>query len=114
MTRSPQEILTDHLAAVASEDMAAILKDYREDAVVLTAQGALVGLPGVELIFTQALEMLPKPEFNVKSITSHEGALLLQWALTSPGGRVNDGVDTFVFEGDAIRLQTISFTVEPL
>jgi len=36
VTRSPQEILSDHLAAVEHGDIATIVEDYREDAVLLT------------------------------------------------------------------------------
>jgi len=39
---------------------------------------------------------------------------LFQWTLISPAGRVNDGVDTFVFADGVIRLQTSAFTVQPI
>ena len=90
------------------------MKNFGEDATILAAQGALEGLAGVELFFTQAFEMLPNPEFSVTSMTYSRDAVLLRWTATAPTGRINDGVDTFVFADDAIRLETTSFTVEPL
>lgn len=114
MTRSPQEILSDHLAAVENGDIATIVEDYREDAVLLTSQGALEGRSGLEMFYTQALAMLPQPKFGVESAIYGGDALLVQWTLISPAGRVNDGVDTFVFADGVIRLQTSAFTVQPI
>ena len=39
MTRSAQEVVEAHLAAVAQGDLATILKDYRDDVVIVTPQG---------------------------------------------------------------------------
>lgn len=114
MTRSPQEILSDHLAAVEHGDVATIVEDYREDAVVLTSQGALEGRSAIEMFYTQALAMLPQPKFAIDSAIYAGDALLVQWTLISPAGLVNDGVDTFVFADGAIRLQTMAFTVQPI
>ena len=48
MTRSAQEVVEAHLDALAQRDPAAILKDFRDDAFVVTPQGALEGLSGIE------------------------------------------------------------------
>src|SRR3954468_12489820 len=114
MTRTPQEIIADHGAAVAKLDLSAILKDYREDSVILTSQGALEGLAGVESFYKQALGMLPEAEFSVVSVTYGADAALMLWSAFFVAGEIKDGVDTFVFDQGAIRLQTISFTFEPL
>jgi hypothetical protein len=114
MTRTPQEIIADHGMALAKLDLAEILKDYRADSVVLTSQGVLEGLAGVEAFYRQALDMLPKAEFSVVSITYGADAALMHWTAFSVAGEIKDGVDSFVFEDGAIRLQTVSFTFEPL
>ena len=114
MTRTPQEIIADHGAALTTLDLSGILKDYRDDSVILTSQGALEGLAGVETFYTQALEMLPEVKFSVVSVTYGADAALMLWTAVSIAGEIKDGVDTFVFDHGAIRLQTISFTFEPL
>jgi len=44
----------------------------------------------------------------------YEGDVLyIEWSAVSEKTRVTDGVDTFVFAGDAIRVQTVRCTVEP-
>jgi hypothetical protein len=113
MTRSAQEVVEAHLDALVQGDPAAILKDFRDDALVVTPQGALEGLSGVEAFFTQALTALPELKVSVKSIVYAGDIVLLQWTAASPAGHVNDGVDTFVVEDGAIKVQTSSFSVEP-
>lgn len=65
MIRSPQEVFSAHIAAVTDRDVTAILQDYREDAVLLTPQGAMEGRSGVETFYTQALAALPQLEMTV-------------------------------------------------
>ena len=114
MTRSPQEVFTAHTNALAELDIVAILQDYREDAVLLTSQGAMEGHSGVETFYTQALAALPHIEINYTSAVYAGDALLVQWTAFSTAGRITDGVDTFIFADGAIRLQTSTFTIEPM
>jgi ketosteroid isomerase-like protein len=113
MTRSPQEVFADHLAALAVRDVTAIGKDYAEDALFLTAQGAITGRDGVEAFFRQALEMLPDVEFQVGPTVFGGDSLLVWWTATATAGHVDDGVDTLTFSDGSIRLQSSSFTIEP-
>jgi len=114
MTRSPQEVFTAHKTALAQRDAVAIVQDFREDAVLLTAQGAMEGRSGVETFYTQALAALPQMEINYTSAVYAGDALLVQWTASSTAGRITDGVDTFIFADGAIRLQTSAFTIEPM
>ena len=113
MTRSAQEVVEAHLAAVAKGDLVTILKDYRDDVVIVTPQGVLEGHSGVEAFFTQALTALPGLKLSPKSIVYARDVALLLWTATSTAGRVNDGVDTYVLEDGAIKFETVAFTVEP-
>ncbi len=113
LTRTPEQILTAHVLAVTNGDLPQILQDYSDDAVFLTPQGALNGREGVESFYVQALASLPGLELQATSVTSGGSALLVNWTGTSPAGSIADGVDTFVFADDSIKLQTSSFTVQP-
>ena len=113
MTRSPQEVFADHLAALALRDVAAIGKDYAEDAWLLTSQGAVEGREGVEQFFRQAFEMLPDVEFQIGPKVFGGDALLVWWTATATVGYVDDGVDTLRFSDGLIRLQAGSFTIKP-
>ena len=112
MTRSPDDVLQDHVRAVNSGDMQAILADYADHAQVLTAQGALKGKPGVEAFFTQALTLLPGAQLAVDKTVAGESCLLVWWSAESSAGRIEDGIDTFVIDEGLITLQTPTFTVQ--
>lgn len=113
MTRTPEQILTSHVLAVTAGDLSGVLEDYSADAIFLTPQGALYGHDGVESFYTQALATLPGLELNATSVAIGGNALLVNWTATSSAGSISDGVDTFVFAGDSIQIQTSSFTVQP-
>ena len=114
VTRTPQEIFADHVAAVSHGDMAAIVKNYADDAVIVTSHGVLEGPAGVESFFRQTLEALPEVELSATSAVFGGNALLLHWTASSPQGRVDDGVDTFLFANGLIQLETSSFTLQPI
>ena len=110
MARTPEEVFTDHVALVNRGELSPVLDDYAEDAVLLTAQGPLKGHAGVEAFFTQAFTMFPSAVVTIKSTVWDGDALLVWWDVDSPGGKVDDGVDTILISDGLIKLQTTSFT----
>ena len=113
MTRSPDDVFRDHVRAVNSGDLQAILAHYADNAEVLTAQGVLRGKAGVEAFFRQAFSMLPGAQIAVKQTVAGENSLLVWWTADSPTGRIDDGIDTFVIEDGLFILQTPTFTIQP-
>jgi ketosteroid isomerase-like protein len=113
MTRSPQEVFADHLAALAHRDVAEIGKDYADDARLLTSQGVMEGREGIEQFFRQSLQLLPDIEFQIGPKVFGGDALLVWWTATATAGHIDDGVDTLQFRDGSIRLQASSFTIEP-
>ncbi|CAJ1505357.1 nuclear transport factor 2 family protein [[Mycobacterium] kokjensenii] len=107
MARTPQEIFDHHLAALLAQDVEELLVDYDDESALITAAGVAQGLGGIRAAFGQLASALSGAEFTVKSQTYHGDALLLEWTLDAPAFAV-DGVDTFLFGDDTIRVQTIS------
>jgi hypothetical protein len=107
MARTPQEIFDHHIHALVSRDVDDLLTDYDDDSTLVTPAGVAHGLDGIRAAFSQLAEALASAVFEIKSKTYHNEILLLEWSLDSPGFQV-DGVDTFVFAADSIRVQTIS------
>jgi hypothetical protein len=112
MTRSLEDAFRDHGRAVNSGDLQAILSDYADDAVILTAQNPLEGKASGETFFAQALSLLPRVQVSAKQTVLSGNALLVWWSAESPPGRIDDGIDTFVYENGLIKLQSASFTVQ--
>jgi len=90
-----------------------MLEDYADGAVLLTADTALEGRDAIGSFYSAALSAFPAAEFAFSSTTFAGDALLITWSASSPMGRIDDGVDTFVFADGKIRLQTASFSVSP-
>jgi hypothetical protein len=93
MTRSPQQVFSDHLQALTKRDVGALTKDYSADAVILTQHGALQGRAGAEQFYNQAFEILPDAEFAVKWTVYGPDSLMAAWTANASAGHVDDGVD---------------------
>lgn len=112
MARTPQQIFDHHLRALLARDVEELLVDYTDDSALITPAGVAQGLGGIRAAFSQLSATLADAVFDIKSQTYHGDMLLLEWTLDS-GSRGVDGVDTFVFDDDSIRVQTISQSVRP-
>ena len=112
MPRTPQEIFAHHAGALMAGDVEEIVADYADDAVFITPQGVLHGRDGVREGFTRLLGDLPNAEWDVPTQIFEGDILMIEWSAVSAQTRSTDGVDTFVFEGDSIRVQTVRYTLE--
>ncbi|WP_409435603.1 nuclear transport factor 2 family protein [Mycobacterium sp. SMC-14] len=112
MARTPQEIFDHHLQALLARDVDELLADYTDESELITAAGVARGSSGIRAAFSQLSAALADATFEIKSQTYSGTVLLLEWTLDAPDSRV-DGVDTFLFGDDSIRVQTISQQVRP-
>jgi ketosteroid isomerase-like protein len=112
MPRTPQEIFAHHASALMAGDVEEIIADYAEDAVFITPQGVLRGKDGVREGFTRLLADLPDAEWSVPTQIFEGDILFIEWSAVSEKTRATDGIDTFVFDGDDIRVQTVRYTLE--
>jgi hypothetical protein len=113
MNRSPQEVFSHHVQALADRDIDALIKDYSADALILTPQGALEGTAGAEQFYQQAFQALPDAEFTVRWTVYGQDSLMAAWNATASVGHVDDGVDTLSFTDGTIHLHASSFTITP-
>jgi len=114
MARTPQEIFAHHAQVLVAGDLDGIVADYADDAVVITAEGVHRGKEGVRAAFTSLLGELPDATWDVPVQVYEGDVLYIEWSAVSEKTRVTDGVDTFVFARDAIRVQTVRRTLEQL
>jgi uncharacterized protein (TIGR02246 family) len=112
MARTPQEIFQHHAEALIAGDLEGIVSDYSDDAVFITPQGVLRGRDGIREAFTRLLNDLPNAEWNVPTQIFEDDVLFIEWNAVSESTRAMDGIDTFIFRGDEIRLQTVRYTLE--
>ena len=111
MARTPQEIFEHHAGALISGDLDGIVEDYSDDAIFITPDGTKRGKAGVREGFTKLLADLPSAEWGVKPIFE-DNVLFLEGHADSATTRADDGVDTFLFDDDSIRVQTVRYTLQ--
>lgn len=111
--RTPQEIFGHHAEALGAGHVDEIVADYTEDAIFITPAGVKRGKKGIQEAFTQLLEELPDAEWNIKTTIYEDDIMFLEWGAKAESNTVEDGIDTFVFRDDLIRVQTVRYTLIP-
>ena len=112
MARTPQEIFAHHAEALIAGDLDGIVADYTDDAVFITPSGVKHGKDGVRQGFTELLADLPQATWDVPTQIFEGDVLFIEWSAVAEKTRATDGIDTFVFAGDGIRVQTVRYTLE--
>jgi ketosteroid isomerase-like protein len=112
MTRTPQEVFAHHAQALGAGDLDEIVADYADDAVFITPAGVKRGKNGVREGFTQLLADVPNAAWELKTQIYEGDVLFLEWAATAAATKVEDGIDTFVFQDGLIRVQTVRYTLQ--
>lgn len=113
MSRTPQEVFAHHAEALGAEDLDGIVADYREDALFITPTGIRRGRDAIRDAFAQLISELPGATWDLKTQLYEDDILLLEWAADGRTNRVEDGIDTFVFDDGLIRVQTVRYTLIP-
>ena len=113
MARTPQEIFEHHGTVLVAGDIDGIVEDYADDALFITSEGVLRGKDGVRKGFEGLLAQMPGAAFDVPVQIFEDDVLFIEWSAESAKTKAMDGIDTFVFAGDYIRVQTVRYTLEP-
>ena len=112
MARTPQEVFAHHAQALGAGDLDEIVADYSDDAVFISPAGVLRGKDGVRAAFTRLLADVPDAQWDLKTQLYEGDVLFLEWTADAGATRVDDGIDTFVFAGGMIRVQTVRYTLQ--
>lgn len=110
--RTPEEVFAHHGQSLGAEDLEEIVADYADDAILIVQKQVYRGKDGARQVFTQLLSDVPQAQWELDQ-TFAEGVLYLEWKATGGGRKVEDGIDTFIFEEGMIRVQTVVYTVHP-
>jgi ketosteroid isomerase-like protein len=107
--QTPQEVFEHHAGALGAGDLDGIVEDYSDNAIFITPDGVLHGKDGVRQGFTKLLADVPNAAWKLNTVIFEGNILFLECAAT----KVEDGVDTFLFEDGQIWMQTVRYTVQP-
>jgi len=111
VARTPQEIFQHHVEALMAEDLDGIVDDYADDAIFITPEGVRRGKDGVREGFVKLIGDIPGAQWEVPTELFQDDILLLEWKAKSEKTKVDDGIDTFVFQDGQIRVQTVRYTL---
>ncbi len=109
--RTPEEVFAHHGQALGAENLEDIVADYTDDAILVVQRQVFRGKDGARQVFTQLLSDVPQAAWELDT-TFADDVLYLEWKATGGGRKVEDGVDTFIFEDGMIRVQTVVYTVQ--
>jgi hypothetical protein len=109
-SRTPQEVFAHHGQALGAGDLDEIVADYADDSVVITSDGTARGKDGIRKVFVRLLDDLPNAVWDLKTQIFEGNVLFLEWTADSASNRVDDGVDTFVFQDGMIWAQTVRYS----
>ena len=102
---STKSVLDHHMSALLDGDIDEVMKDYADDAVLMTAgMGSAEGTDAIR----QAFEMIPQEMFAGFEITDEQisgEAALVTWKSDA----LTFGTDTFWIRDDQILTQTVAF-----
>ena len=111
-TRTPEEVFAHHGQSLGAENLEDIIADYAQDAVLVVQKKVYRGKDGARAVFTQLLGDVPQAKWELETAFADD-VLYLEWKATGGGRKVEDGIDTFIFQDGMIRVQTVVYTVQP-
>ena len=109
--RTPEEVFAHHGQALGAEDLEDIVADYADDAILVVQKKVYRGKDGAREVFTQLLSDVPQAQWELDTVFADD-VLYLGWKATGGSRRVEDGIDTFIFQDGMIRVQTVVYTVQ--
>ena len=111
-----KDVLDHHLAAFGAGDVDEILKDYTDDSVLLTADGAIRGRDELRAAFTSFFSGLFAPgsyEFAMDAVHVEGDVAYIVWHASCEPGDIAQGTDTFLIRDGTIAVQTYTAKVVP-
>lgn len=108
---SPTDVVTRHMAAFNKGDLAAMMADYADDAVVLQSGTAVQGKPAIQALFAR-IAAPPAGGAKLQLTTTRiweEGSVgFVTWT----GGPVS-GTDQFLVRNGKIQVQVVFMAAPP-
>lgn len=117
-TEEEQQVLSlfaQHMAAFTSGNLDAVLKDFTEQAIVITPDGVFEGLTQIRGVYQQLLaefgviDRCDSPGLFVDTLYVRHNTLFVTWHAESIHHVIAFGTDTFVIDSGKVARQSISF-----
>jgi len=111
-----QAVLDHHLAAFGAGDADEITKDYTDESVLITPEGAVIGRAAIHATFQEIFAGVFAPgtyEFSMDVMHVAGSSAYIVWHARCATVDIVFGTDTFVVQDGKIAVQTYALKVEP-
>ena len=101
-------LLQRHLSAFLGNDLDAVLRDYTDESMLVTADATYTGRQVIRGFFAELVPLFPKAKSRLdldRMVVDGEMAFIV-WHATTPAVTVTLGTDTFVLKDGKIHRQT--------
>lgn len=101
-------LLQRHLSAFLDNDLEAVLSDYTDESVLVTADATYTGVEAIRGFFATLVPLFPKAKSRLdldRMVVDGDVAFIV-WHATTPAVTVTLGTDTFVLKAGKIHRQT--------
>jgi hypothetical protein len=101
-------LLMHHLASFKDNDLDAVVSDYTDESVLITADTIYTGRQAIRGFFAGMIPQFPKQKtrFDLDKMIVNEGLALIVWHATTPTLNVPLGTDSFLLKDGKILQQT--------
>ena len=113
MARTTQQVFDSHEAAFQSGDMAQLMADYADDAVMLLLDNVAVGKEAIQGLFGSLIGSFPGLKLSFDKTAVEGDLFLLQYSGDSNVATIPHGTATFIIQDDKIQRQSEWMTVVP-
>ena len=113
MARTTQQVFDNHEAAFQSRDMARLMADYAEDAVMLLLDNVAIGTEAIEALYRTLIGSFPGLELSFDKTAMEGDLLILEYSGDSDVATIPHGVSTFIIQDNKIQRQTEWFVSIP-
>jgi predicted SnoaL-like aldol condensation-catalyzing enzyme len=105
---STRALVQRHLSAFLDNDLEAVLSDYTDESMLVTADATYSGRQAIRGFFAKLVPLFPKEKSRLdldRMVVDGEMAFIV-WHATTPAVKVTLGTDTFVLKDGKIHRQT--------
>jgi ketosteroid isomerase-like protein len=109
-------LLAHHLSAFQANDLEALMADYTQASILITADATHTGTAEIKAFFAKLIPQFPTlgTRFELDKITVIEDLLFIAWHANTPTVKVSLGSDTFLVKQGKIHRQTFVGQLEPI
>jgi len=111
-----ETLLNRHIGSFQDNDIDAVMSDYTDESVLVTADATYIGRARIREFFAGLIPHFPKrgTTFVLDKMVVHPDVAFIVWHADTPTLQVPLGSDTFVFKNGKIHRQTFVGQLRPM